>query len=321
MIGCPPDEPSMQQFIDRIEEIPPRPHHSALLAAAGKLVPSCDFSYAMTRRGWYRPGGVIRSDGTRLADDLESWAEAELENCGGDMDALIERHADGGLLVTRQSGLTHFFVAPFGPRAEEFIQLEVEELQEQVDRFLFDRDHPPADLPELPEPIAPLVVEPRPLGPPHYHFRRITDMRQVLARQARAVGDQSPLTRFMTEWNESSAGTRSHFSEHWIVAVREHLDRYRNTVLSASPISLHSRKLKFFHWHPESRGMELSREILEFDRAAGYPAAWYFHMVAGALTPREVAFHIAEDLKADLRYLPESEVALLARWMDSPYSA
>lgn len=321
MIGCPPDEPSMQQFITEIGAIPPRPHHSSLLAAAGKLVPSCHFRYAMTRRGWYRPGGVIRSDGTRLADDLEGWAEAELEDCGGDMDALVERYACEGLLVTRQSGLTHFFVAPFGPRAEEFIQLEIEELQELVDRQLIDPERPPLDLPELTDPVTPLVVEPRPLGPSRYHFRRITDMRQVVARQAASVGGQSPLARFLAEWGESSAGSRSHFCEHWVVAVREHLDRYRNTVLSASPVSLHTRKLKFFHWHPESRGMEMSRQILEFDRAAGYPAAWYFHMVAGALTPREVVFSIADDHRQGFRYLPDSEVALLERWMDSPYSA
>lgn len=320
MIGCPPDEPSMQQFITEIGAIPPRPHHSSLLAAAGKLVPSCHFRYAMTRRGWYRPGGVIRADGSRLAEDLESWAEAELENCGGDMDALIDLHAGEELLVTRHSGLTHFFVAPFGPRAEEFIQLEIEELQELVDRELIDPGHPPADLPELTDPVKPLVVEPRPLGPSRYHFRRITDMRQVVARQASSVGGQSPLARFMAEWGESSAGARSHFCEHWVVAVREHLDRYRNTVLSASPVSLHSRKLKFFHWHPESRGMELSRQILQFDRAAGYPAAWYFHMVAGALTPREVVFSIADDLKDGYRYLPDGDARLLERWMDSPYA-
>ncbi|MGA7178670.1 MAG: hypothetical protein WBX11_03645 [Thiobacillaceae bacterium] len=320
MIRCPPDEPTLQQFIAEISATPPRPHHSALLAAAGKLVPSCDFRYALTRGGWYRLGGVIRPDGTRLADDLESWAESELEACGGDMEVLLDRHANDGLLTTRQSGLTHYFVAPFGPEAADFIQLEIEELQEQLDRKLVDPGHPPADLPELTDPVIPLTVEPQPVGRPHYHFRRITDMRQALARQAAPIGGQSPLARFMAEWNQSSAGVRSHFCKHWIIAVREHQDRYHNTLMSASPISLHARKLKSFPWHAESRGADLSKQILAFDQAAGYPSAWYFHMVAGALTPRDVAFGIAQDMEAGFRYLPDGDIKLLEGWLDFPYA-
>jgi hypothetical protein len=320
MIGCTPDEPTLQQFITEIGTAPPRPHHSALLAAAGKLVSGCDFNYALTRGGWYRLGGVIRPDGTRLADDLENWAESELAACDGDMEVLLDRHAGDGLLATRQSGQTHYFVAPFGPKATDFVQLEIEELQELLDRQLIDPEHPPIDLPELTDPITPLKVEPQAVGRPHYQFRRITDMRQILARQAAPVGGQSSLARFMVEWERSSTGTRGHFCRHWIVAVREHQDRYRNTVISASPISLHGRKLKPFHWQPEARGTDLSRQMLAFDRAAGYPSAWYFHMVAGALVPRDVVFGIAQDLAAGFRYLPDGDIALLEQWLDSPYA-
>jgi hypothetical protein len=320
MIGCPPDEPTLQRFIAEIDATPPRPHHSALVAAAARLVPSCDFRYALTRGGWYRLGGVIRQDGTRLADDLEGWAESELEACDGDIDVLLERHAREGLLTTRHAGLTHYFVAPFGPQAAEFIQLEIEELQELLDRHLIDPEHPPADLPELTDPVTPQTVQPHPVGRPRYHFRRITDMRRAVARQAAPIGGQSPLARFMAEWEQSSAGTRGHFCEHWIVAVREHQDRYGNPVMNASPISLHARKLKSFHWHPDLRGSDLGRQILAFDRAAGYSSAWYFHMVAGALTPRDVAFGVAQDLQAGFRYLPDGDIGLLESWLDEPYA-
>lgn len=320
MIGCIPDEPSLQQFIAELGAIPPRPHHSGLLAAANRLAPGCEFSYALTRGGWYRLGGVIRPDGARLADDLESWAESELEACDGEIEALLDRHAGDGLLATRLSGRTHYFVAPLGTNAADFLQIEVEELQELLDRRLIDPEHLPTDLPELTDPLIPLTVDPQAVARPQYRFRRISDMRQALARQAAPVGGQAPLARFMAEWNQSSAGSRGHFCKHWIVAVREHQDRYRNTVLSASPISLHSRKLKSFPWHPESRGADLSKQILAFDRAAGYPSAWYFHMVAGALVPRDVAFAIAQDLKAGFRYLPDGDIALLEQWLDSPYA-
>jgi hypothetical protein len=320
MIGCPPDDSTLQQFIAELETIPPRPHHSALLAAADKLVPRCDFQYAMTRGGWYRLGGVIRPDGTRLAEDLEGWVESELEACGGELDALLERHASDGLLCTRQSGRTHYFVARFGPEAPDFVQLEIEELQELLDRSLIDPEHLPTDLPELTDPLIPLSVEPHPVGRPCYHFRRMTDIRQVVARQPAPIDGPSPLVRFMSEWDQSSAGARGHFCDHWIVAVREHLDRYRNTVISASPISLQSRKLKSFHWSPSARGGDLGRQILAFDRAAGYPSAWYFHMVAGALVPREVAFGIAHDLDAGFRYLSDKDIILLKNWLGFPYA-
>ncbi|MGO9446203.1 MAG: hypothetical protein ACLPXB_15715 [Thiobacillaceae bacterium] len=320
MIGCPPDDSTLQHFIAALETIPPRPHHTALLAAADNLVPRCTFQYAMTRGGWYRLGGVIRPDGTRVAEDLESWLESELEACDGELDGFLARHASDGLLCTQHSGRTHYFVARFGSKASDFIQLEIEELKELLDRALIDPEHLPADLPELTDPLVSLTVEPHAVGRPLYRFRRLTDIRQVVARQPTSVDGAPPLVRFMSEWDQSSAGGRGHFSDHWIVAVREHLDRYHNTVLHASPISLHGRKLKSFHWSATARGTDLSRQLLAFDRAAGYPLAWYFHMVAGALAPREVAFGIAHDLDAGFSYLSDRDISLLKNWLDAPYA-
>jgi hypothetical protein len=104
------------------------------------------------------------------------------------------------------------------------------------------------------------------------------------------------------------------------LALREHQDRYRNSVLAATPVSLLAAKLKPFHWKPEVRGVELSDQIHAFDRAAGYPAAWYFHLVAGALVPRDIAQRVMQDMAEDYHYLPESEARLLEGWIDSPYS-
>lgn len=320
MIGCPPDEPTLQRFIQALGATPPRPHHAALLEAANNLVPSCPFRHALTRGGWYRPGGVIRPDGTRLADDLESWAEAELEDCDGDMGLFLERHGDDGLMATRQAGRTHYFVAPIGMEPAEFLQLEVEEVQEVLDRQLIDPAHPPADLPDLTEPLHPHLLPAQAVGRPRYRFRRLTDVRQVLARQPATPGDLSPLGRFLAEWAESSAGAQGHFSDHWIVAVREHQDRYRNTVLNATPVSRHGRKLKSFHWQPEARGTAMADQLHAFDRSAGHAGAWYFHLVAGGITPHDVAYGIAEDLQSDFHYLPDGDQKVLEGWLVRPYS-
>ena len=320
MIRCPPDDPSLQRFIQSVGALPPRPHHATLLEAINHLVPDCEFQHALSRGGWYRPGGLIRPDGTRLAEDLESWAEAELDDCDGDMGLFLERHGDDGLLATRQAGRTHYFVAPVGMAPSEFLQMEVEEVQEVVDRMFINPDRLPTDLPELTEPMEPVMLPAQPVDRSRYRFRRLTDVRQVLVRQASLPGELSPLGRFMAEWAESGASAQGHFSDHWIVAVREHQDRYRNTILHAAPVSRHGRKLKSFHWHPEARGTELADQLHAFDRAAGYPGAWYFHLVAGAMTPHAVAYAIAEDLQADFHYLPEGDQKILERWLLTPYS-
>jgi hypothetical protein len=321
MNGCPIDDHALRQLIAELEATPPRPHHSGLLETAGRALPGQPFRFALSRGGWYRPGGVVRPDGERIADNLEAWAEAELADCDGDMDAFIERHGDDGLLATRHSGRTHYFVAPYGPAPADFLQLEIEELHEVQDRLLFSENDPPADLQELIDPLVPATLEAHPMAPPHYRFRRLTDMRYVAMRLPVPIGQVHPLARFLNEWAHSQSRSKYHFCDHWIIALREHQDRYRNPVLSASPVSLHARQLKPFHWNPQARGVDAASQLLAFDRAAGYPGAWYFHLVAGGLTPQEIAGVLAGDLDAGYNYLREQDTGLLVEWMRAPYSA
>lgn len=315
-----PDETALRDLSAEIEAIPPRPHHSALIEVANRIRTGCTFHYALNRGGWYRPGGVIAADGERIADNLEAWARAELESCGGEMHELAERHADSGLVVTRHTGRTHYFVAAYGPAPADFLQLEVEELQEVVDRQLIDADSMPEDLQELTEPIAPVVLDAQPVGAPRYRFRRLIDMRQTVAKVSFADGRNAGLPRLLAEWTHSSAAARGHFSDHWIVSLREHQDRYRNPVISASLVSRHARELKPFQWNIELSGVDMSSQLQAFDRAAGYPSAWYFHLVAGTFTPPKIAYAVARDLDAGFSYLPDTEAALIRSWVAAPYS-
>jgi len=315
-----PDETTLRNLADEIEATPPRPHHSALLEIANRIRPGCTFRYAVNRGGWYRSGGVIAADGTRIADSLESWAKDELKVCGGDMHELVERHTDSGLLVTRHSGRTHYFVAAYGPAPADFLQLEVEELQEVLERELIDADTPPEDMQELLEPMEPAVLDAQPVGAPRYQFRRLIDMRQTLAKVSLADGRKAGLPRLFAEWSHSSAAARGHFSDHWIVALREHQDRYRNPVVSAALVSRQARTLKPFQWNSELSGVEMLNQLQAFDRAAGYPSAWYFHLVGGTFTPPKVAYAVARDLEAGFSYLPDTEAALVKSWVAAPYS-
>jgi len=314
------DEPTLRSVADEIEATSPRPHHSTLLEIANRIRPGCTFRYALNRGGWYRPGGIITTEGTRIAESLGTWAKLELAACDGDMAELVDRHLDEGLLVTRHTGRTHYFVAAYGPAPADFLQLEVEELQEVLDRKLIDADKLPEDMQELIEPIAPVLLEAQAVSAPRYRFRRLIDMRQTVARAAPADSRNVGLPRLLSEWAHSSAALRGHFSDHWIVALREHQDRYRNQAITASLVSRHARELKPFQWNPDLSGVEMNAQLQAFDRAAGYTSAWYAHLVAGTITPPKVAYAVARDLEAGFSYLPETEAALLKNWVNAPYS-
>ena len=315
-----PDESALRNLAKEIEATPPRPHHSALLEIANRLRAGWTFRYALNRGGWYRPGGVIAADGTRIADNLETWAKAELAVCNGDMQEFVEKYSNRGLFVTRHSGRTHYFVAAYGPSPTDFLQLEIEELQEVQDRNLIDKDAAPEDMQELLEPLNPGELDAQAVGAPRYRFRRLIDISQTVARSSSSDPQSTGLPRLIYEWSHSSAAIRGHFSDHWIVALREHQDRYRNPVISASLVSRHGRELKPFQWNVELSGVELSAQLQAFDRAAGYSAAWYFHLVAGTITPPKIASSVARDLDAGFSYLPDTEVELIRSWVAAPYS-
>lgn len=314
-----PDETRLRAFCTQLEQLRPLPHHGALLEEAGRLLPERRWTHVLSQGGWHRPGGLIAGDGSRLTADLEVWLTTELVNCGDDMAIFLERHADDDLLVTRHSGRLHYLVASYGPGPEQFVQLEVEELQETLERRLINLLEPPTDLEELLEPFSTETLEPHPVEQPRYRFRRLLDLATLIDRLNAPVGQQAPLLRFMSEWSVSGAAPGRHFSDHWIIACDEHQDRYRNPQWSAVPVSVQARKLRGFHWHPQAQGVMLGEELRAFDRVAGYLGAWYFHRVVGTLVPDDLPERLLADLEAGFGYLPDVYVPLLQGWKASPY--
>jgi hypothetical protein len=297
---------------------PPRPHHGALLAAIEAMWPGFDFRLALTRGGWYRPGGVIASGGERVGSDLQGWAEQAWQSCNADPGCFAQRFGDADLLVTRAVGRTHYFVVAYGKRAAEFLQLEVEELEEVADRRLLDPDLPPEDLGQLLEPEHPLRVEPRPVSPARYALRRLTDINSFLGRLQGQSPVAPPVVRFLDEWDASSAGHAAHFSDEWILALAGHQDRFRQERLSAKPVPA-PRKRSAPPDMDEKGGADLGAALHIYDRHAGYPFAWYFHLVANRGVGRAVAAHVGHDLAAGFDYLPPRDAAVLRAWLDKPY--
>jgi hypothetical protein len=108
--------------------------------------------------------------------------------------------------------------------------------------------------------------------------------------------------------------------EHWCLSIRESCDTDGAGHLSARPVALGVENLPELPDEMVARGARLANLIHGFDRTAGYPFAWFFHM----LTRRRVCFRLAEAVHADqmgaFDYLPARDLRVLRDWYDQPYS-
>lgn len=289
-----------------------------LVKALGQALPDWQFRHVFCRGGWYRLGGIVASDGGRIADDLEAWAEASLEERNGDMAWLAEEFGDKMWYATRLVGRTHYLVAQAGELPGDFLQLEVEALQEVFGHRLFAEGKLPATMEELVDPReAPAVM--RPVDMQRYAFRRLAHVGSVLARMPANHPDTLALARMLEDWGRSSAGSSSVFCHHWVIVLREHLDCYRQSRISAQPIPTLEGALPEFFGGADTHGLGLRNVLAAFDRALGYPMAWFFHLVAGRSVPHWVAQNVVEDALAGFAYLPQKDVAVARDWLHRQY--
>ena len=311
-------EPSEVYLDDLCGTTPPDADHAGLIAGVARLLPDLSFHRALTRTGWHRIGGVVDEDGERIAFNLRQWAETESDH---DMFALYERFADAGYLTTRFDGRTHYFVAPMGDRAPNFVQLEVEEIVEVVDRPLFVDDEVPDDIEELLDPPGAFGarLEPMVLAPPRYIFRAITDVADLVAEHVTAGGSDLRYIRFLEEWDRSSAGDTTRFCDHFILRLLPFQDRFGEQKVEATPLPIDTLAIPKEGIGTLS-GRALADYLTDYDKAAGFPMAWYFAMVLLKKTLTAIPAAVFTDVKHNYRYLPERDIAVLEGWMHKPYS-
>lgn len=290
----------------------------ALVRELGHTAPDWPFRHAVCRGGWHRLGGLIDASGKRLTDSLESWAETELATRQGDLGWLAEDYAGQKLLATRLIGRTHYLVAPAGDGPADFLQLEIEELQEIASHTLF-ADGEPATLDELLDPQLP-ANSGRPLGLPCYTFRRISHIGAFLARMRVKRPEPAPIHRMVEDWAASSAGHTSDFCNHWVLAMSEHQDRFLQSVFRAKPMAALEGQPPLFHGEPGQVNAALRTALMAYDRACGYPMAWFFHMLVTHAVPHWVAQTVIEDAQAGFEYLPERDLAVVRNWLHRPYA-
>jgi hypothetical protein len=303
-------------------EIPASAGPGVLARELNVLAPDLSFREVLSRGGWYRLGGVVDAGGHHIARDLERWAEDELAAREDDMGELCDDFNNLGLQATRLSGRTHYFVAATGPRASDFIQLEIEELQEQICHPLFAGDTVPASIEELVDPRGSgsnCGGEASPLGAPYLALRRLTPMGEFIASMRAQKPEPQPIHRFIDAWEKSSAGAATQFSNHWVVAVREHLDRYKQTILHATPVAALNGAPPKFAAAFGMQGLALHDALARYDKSVGYPMAWFFHMITTRSAPHALANAVIDDVQAGFSYLPDRDAEVVKEWLYQPY--
>lgn len=291
----------------------PAPFDPASLAEAVQgLLADCEVRPVLTRGGWHRLGGVVDPQGCRIAHHLGEWAQSE---SGGDIDVLLYKLSERRLFATRLNGRTHYLVAATGLAPQDFIQIEIEEIQEVLDRCITDPDWLPDSIADLVDPLDVARLEPEPVGEPRLLFRRLVRVPELLT-----AGDLGPrLCRFLADWERSSASESDHFCAHWVLSIREYQDRDGEGHLTAKPVPAVQQKVPELPSGTVARGVQLANQIHGFDRFLGYPFAWYFHM----LTNPKVSHRLAEAVHADLMgayaYLPARDLKVLRDWYADPY--
>lgn len=300
-------------------QIPVAQGPAGLTRELARIAPQYDFREVLARGGWYRLGGVVDAQGRHIADDLEHWAQEELANHDDDLAAVAAAHADIHLRATRLTGKTHYWVARTGNGAADFLQIEIEELQEVACHPLFPDGAVPATLEDLVDPRDACPGSQPALGMPFYTLRRVTDIADFLAGMRAQKPEPQPAHRFVADWERSSAGHASDFSNHWVYAVREHLDRYRQPIRSASPVAALNGAPPRFEGAHGARGLALAAALQQFDKQLGYPMAWFFHMLTTRSVPHAVATVVVEDVQGGFNYLPDRDVRVVRDWLHRPY--
>ena len=289
----------------------------ALVKALSLAQPEWNFRHALSRGGWYRLGGIVDEQGQRVAENLERWVESALDQRDGDFGQLADDLAGQTLYATRLVGQTHYLVASAGAGTDDFLQLEIEDLQEVRVHQLFAND--PGTVEELVDPRGG-GDNPLPVGLPFYTFRRIHHIGAFLRRMLAQKPEPAPIHRMLDDWSKSSASGTSAYYNHWVIATREHLDRYHQPVFRAHPIATLAGAAPEFDATPGSSGLKLNAALIHFDRETGYPMAWYFHMLSSKAVPHWVADSVVADAQAGFAYLPQRDVDVVRGWLHRPYS-
>lgn len=297
--------------------VKPAQGQAALVKALGDKLGRDGLAHVLTRTGWYRLGGVVDRYYQRITDNLACWAEVE---SGGDIDALMSKFTGKGYFATRWQGQTHYIVASIGDRPEAYLQIEIEEIQEVIDRILVDRDWYPDSLEEFVDPLEIPRLEAEAISPPR-SVRRAVPIDAFLDDLDATQPKTKRLRRFYSDWAASSAvQSGAACCQQWVLALRESPEAVGGRRFSAKPVPTANVKPGDFGKPEGLVGSVLANWLHRVDHSVGYPFAWYFLMLASQVVPVSVGEQVYHDLRYGFDYLAERDARLIEHWAKNPYT-
>ncbi len=278
-----------------------------------------DFSLTFTEKGWYRVGGIVTSDGKRVAENLEEWVESE---SGGDIMDLVARYSDSGYRTTAKAGKTHYLSAVTGDQPLDFIQLEVEEVQEVMDHELFDPDRIPDTIEDIVDPLESKEVEPTPVAPPKYEFKQATHFTDMAEELTSEYSGDPAFRRFIDDWRDSSAGATVPFHKCWVVNVLPILKDVGEHKYEVKLLSPHADIIHAYDMSGLGSWGTLIKMLKSLDQEAGFPMAWYFLMLTKKFMSYAMVNSIREEMswsKTDFSFITDNDRVILEKWIADPY--
>jgi len=270
-------------------------------------------------RDWYKLGGIVDKEGKRISDSLEEWVESEAT---GDAMDLFARYGEAGYKATAISGNTHYLIAPTGDKPTDFVQLQIDEVRETLDRELFDPATIPETLEDIIDPLDAIRVEPEPLSPPKFVFKTLTDL-AAMGRELTGEYTGDPrFSRFLAEWNRSAAARYARFCDKWAVEVIPYLTAMGDHRQDVKLLSDDMKLLDGLDLAHLPKGQPIHPFLAKIDEQADYPMAWYFLMVARGLMPYGTVKALARELKEPHFGRPSmtpEDADLLNSWIEDPY--
>ncbi len=310
---------SGQHIASLCKKLIPDENDEILLNKIQELAPDAPVRLARTGDKWYRIGGVVDRDGTRIANDVIEWAERTFIESGQNLQTLIDYAIEEQFIATRQVGHTLYYVIETGTRAEDFILLEIDKTHEVSDRMLINEEALPEDIEDIIDPLEPASIQSSNFGHSRYHYRRKTDITLFLETLNLHHKEEHPVQRFIEDWNRSNASEHV-FCKDWVVRPYQHTGRYGEQIVTAEIINIQGKQLPHLEDLVNKSGDNLNNLLNRFDRQAGYPFAWFFYMVKGKLVSPHNAEAVYKDITGDFAYLPKRDEAVLRDWISSPYN-
>ncbi|MCW9033401.1 MAG: hypothetical protein OQK35_08600 [Alphaproteobacteria bacterium] len=291
-----------------------------LLEAINNTIPGYEFHLTFTEKDWYRVGGIVTTDGERIAENLEEWVEVTTD--GNVMD-LVAEYGDESYCATALSGKTHFLSAPTGDKDLEFLQIEVEEVQETMDRELFDPNNIPDTLEDIIDPLNFIEIEHKPISSPKYIFKNAICFSDITTELTSEYSGDPRFKRFLEEWERSSAGKNTEFYKHWaieILPILRDVGEHRHEVKLFSP---HADAIHAYDMSGMSKSGPIVQMLNSLDKESGFPMAWYFLMLTKKFMSYAMVKSINEEIRwsrEDFAFLADKDRQLLENWVEDPYN-